>query len=54
MRISDLIVKADGLKEMLTVKEQEYFSESDLTNEIVNVDLRASHEWKFKCRYCIE
>jgi hypothetical protein len=24
---------------MLTVKEQEYFGESDLTNEIVNVDL---------------
>jgi hypothetical protein len=39
MRISDLIVKADGLKRMLTVKEQEYLVKSDLTNEIVNVDL---------------
>jgi hypothetical protein len=40
VRISDLIVKADGLKEDAYSKRARILRvKSDLTNEIVNVDL---------------
>jgi cell division protein YceG involved in septum cleavage len=39
MRISDLILKADGQRKTPITRERELFEKSDLTTEIVTVDL---------------
>jgi hypothetical protein len=55
MRVSDLIAKADGFKEdAYNLIEPIIRVKSDLTKEIVNVNLEMTLEEEFRSRYCLK